>query len=40
LAASEEHYRLLAENSSNVVFCLDDRGRILWVPPSLTTLLG
>lgn len=40
LAASEEHYRLLAENSTNVVFRLDDQGRILWVSPSLTTLLG
>ena len=40
LAASEEHFRLLAENSSDVVFRLADDGRILWVSPSLTTALG
>lgn len=40
LAASEQHFRLLAENSSDVVFRLDDEGRILWVSPSLTSVLG
>ncbi|WP_254952456.1 MULTISPECIES: PAS domain S-box protein [unclassified Cyanobium] len=40
LAASEEHFRLLAENSSDVVFRLDSAGRIVWVSPSLTTALG
>ena len=40
LAASEEHFRLLAENSSDVVFRLADDGRILWVSPSLTSALG
>lgn len=40
LAASEEHFRLLAENSSDVVFRLDSHGHILWVSPSLTTALG
>jgi len=39
LAQSEEHFRLLAENSSDVV--LRTRGlRILWVSPSLTRTLG
>lgn len=40
LAASEEHFRLLAENSTDVVFRLDDQGQILWVSPSLTPVLG
>jgi diguanylate cyclase (GGDEF)-like protein/PAS domain S-box-containing protein len=40
LAASEEHFRLLAENSSDVVFLLAQDGRILWVSPSLTSALG
>lgn len=40
LAASEEHFRLLAENSSDVVFRLANDGRILWVSPSLTNALG
>ncbi|MFM7634490.1 MAG: PAS domain S-box protein [Cyanobacteriota bacterium] len=40
LASSEEHFRLLAENSSDVVFRLADDGRVLWVSPSLTPALG
>lgn len=40
LAASEEHFRLLAENSSDVVFRVAPDGRIVWVSPSLTTALG
>jgi len=40
LTASEEHFRLLAANSTDVVFRLSHEGRILWVSPSLTTALG
>ncbi|MCP9832771.1 MULTISPECIES: PAS domain S-box protein [unclassified Cyanobium] len=40
LARSEEHFRLLAENSGDVVFLLDLEGYVRWVSPSLTTALG
>jgi diguanylate cyclase (GGDEF)-like protein/PAS domain S-box-containing protein len=39
LATSEERYRLLAENSSNVVLLIQD-GLISWISPSLTGMLG
>ena len=37
--AAEEKFRLLAENVSDVVLHLD-RGRVIWVSPSLRTALG
>ena len=40
LAESERHYRLLAENSSDVVILLTGWGRVRWVSPSLTAMLG
>lgn len=40
LAASELQYRLLAENSSDVVMQLTGDGTIVWVSPSLTATLG
>ena len=40
LAASEEQFRLLAENSGDVVFLLNTDGAVRWVSPSLTTALG
>jgi diguanylate cyclase (GGDEF)-like protein/PAS domain S-box-containing protein len=40
LAASEEHYRLLTENSYDTAIRVSDDGTILWVSPSLRALLG
>jgi PAS domain S-box-containing protein len=40
LAASESHFRLLAENSSDVVFETDLEGVITWVSPSAHEVLG
>jgi diguanylate cyclase (GGDEF)-like protein/PAS domain S-box-containing protein len=40
MKASEEHFRLLAENSSDVVAHIRSDGTILWVSPSVTPVLG
>jgi len=40
LAASEEQFRLLAENSSDVVIRISRDGTVLWVSPSVTSVLG
>lgn len=39
IAKSEQHFRLLAENSTNVVTLLRE-GRVAWVSPSLHRMLG
>lgn len=40
LAASEEHYRLITENSYDTTIRVSDDGTILWVSPSLRALIG
>ncbi|MEA5391932.1 PAS domain S-box protein [Cyanobium gracile UHCC 0139] len=39
LATSEQRYRLLAENSSDVVLLIKE-GQVSWISPSLTCMLG
>jgi diguanylate cyclase (GGDEF)-like protein/PAS domain S-box-containing protein len=39
-AASEEHFRLLTENTSDLVRLLDVSGRVIYVSPSVERLLG
>ncbi len=39
LATSEQRYRLLAENSSDVVLLIKE-GLVSWISPSLTSMLG
>ncbi len=39
-AATETSYRMLAENASDVVWQVDDDGRILWVSPSVEAVLS
>jgi PAS domain S-box-containing protein len=40
LLDSEERYRLLAENGSDVIFQTDDEGWITWISPSVQLCLG
>jgi diguanylate cyclase (GGDEF)-like protein/PAS domain S-box-containing protein len=40
LAQSEEQYRLVAENATDVVVLVDLDGRIIWASPAVTTSLG
>lgn len=40
VAASEEQFRLLAENVADVVLRLSDEGRIIWISNSVETALG
>lgn len=40
LARSVEHYRLLAENASDVVYETDSQGLVRWVSPSMRQALG
>jgi PAS domain S-box-containing protein len=40
LAKSEAHYRLLAENASDIVYETDLKGIIQWISPSVSEVLG
>jgi diguanylate cyclase (GGDEF)-like protein/PAS domain S-box-containing protein len=40
IAASEEQFRLLAENSLDVVVRLDANDKVVWVSPSVKSVLG
>ena len=40
IAQSREHYRLLAENASEMVFRSGQDGRIQWASPSVLRVLG
>ncbi len=40
LAESEKHYRLLAENTADVVATISEQGLIEWVSPSVATTVG
>jgi DNA-binding NtrC family response regulator len=40
LRQSEEHFRTLIENSSDIITVLDARGRILFQSPSIERILG
>ncbi len=40
ITTSEERYRLLAMNMSDVIVRLDEQNRIAWVSPSLKSVLG
>ena len=40
LARSEEHFRLLAQNASDVVLHIASDGTVLWASPSLRQILG
>lgn len=40
LADSEEHFRLLAENASDIVVQTNNEGLIQWIAPGVTTALG
>jgi diguanylate cyclase (GGDEF)-like protein/PAS domain S-box-containing protein len=40
IAASEERFRLLAENTTDVVLHVDANDKIVWVSPSIASVLG
>jgi len=40
LLANQDHYRLLAENASDVVFRIDPSGQLEWISTSVEALLG
>jgi PAS domain S-box-containing protein len=37
---SEEKYRMIVENTRDIIFTLDDKGEYVYVSPSITTTLG
>jgi diguanylate cyclase (GGDEF)-like protein/PAS domain S-box-containing protein len=40
LAASEQRYRLLSDNATDVVYMVDPDRRVSWISPTVTTTLG
>ena len=40
LAATQHHYRILAENATDAVYLVDQTGVVLWASPAFERLLG